>query len=68
MLTRKHYKEVAGILASAIEICRGCGDQKTVEFIINEIVDPISEMFYSDNYRFDYKRFEAACGATKEVL
>ena len=61
MLSRKNYKEVASIIADALEICRVCGDLETITFIVNEIVSPISEMFYSDNYKFDYKRFEDAC-------
>ncbi len=66
-MTRKNYQEVAGIIASALEICRSCGDHETVTFIVNEIVSPLSEMFYSDNWQFDYKRFETACGISDAV-
>jgi len=53
-MTRKDYIETANILKSFLyEI-----PPKTYEDLVNEFV----EWFKSDNYNFDFARFEKACG------
>lgn len=62
MLSRKHYQEVAGVLADAVQLCVGAGDQETVTFIASQIADPLADWFKQDNPRFDSARFTKACG------
>jgi hypothetical protein len=62
MLSRKHYQEVAEVLATAIRVCEEAGDEETVIFIANQIAAPLADWFEQDNPRFDAVRFTKACG------
>jgi hypothetical protein len=52
-MSRKHYRETAGILRHAYQRVTTLGQ----ETVINEIADGLAGMFKRDNLNFDRQRF-----------
>lgn len=58
-MSRKHYTEVAEILAAEIAVNR---DNMSVTLAIRNVALSLADMFKRDNGNFDRQRFYAACG------
>jgi len=54
MMTRKDYVKTA-------EILKGFSDEIHPQ-VFEDLVEEFSQLFKSDNDRFDFARFEKACG------
>lgn len=67
MLSHKHYQIIAEVLNSALLTCEDVGDDATVEFISECIVEPMTLIFKLDNPSFDADRFTKACGVKQEA-
>lgn len=67
MLLHKHYQIIAEVLNGALLTCEDVGDDATVEFITECVVEPMTLIFKLDNPSFDAVRFTKACGVKQEV-
>lgn len=54
MLTRRHYIEIAKIIANAQR-------QNTTEQALDHVAEDLADMFKRDNSRFDRVKFIDAC-------
>lgn len=57
-MSRKHYREVAAVLAGDLATCETDGERRKVA----KIACSLSDVFKRDNGNFDRQRFYTACG------
>lgn len=65
-MSRKHYREVASIIASAVSEANDRGSEHTDAILrtVEGVADGLARMFKADNSAFSRQQFFNACNLT----